>query len=233
MSTGYKSPAEVQAMFGRIAPRYDLMNRLMTFGQDLRWRRFLVRQMRLTDHASVLDIASGTGDIAFEICRQFPAAQVIAADFALPMMQYGRRRRLGSRVWWSAADGLNLPFPDEQFDAVVSGYLFRNVPDVERALAEQFRVLKVGGRIGTLDTSPPPESWLKPFILLHLKYVIPMLGKLITPDPEAYAYLPASTLRYKTPQDLAELMQKAGFVEVHYQTFMFGTMAVHWGTKPS
>jgi demethylmenaquinone methyltransferase/2-methoxy-6-polyprenyl-1,4-benzoquinol methylase len=232
MGLGYKTSDEVQAMFGRIAPRYDLMNRLMTFGQDLRWRRFLVTQLGLTPQAKVLDIASGTGDIAFEARQRFPSATVIASDFALPMMQVGKQREMGARVAWSGADALNLPFPDASFDAVMSGYLFRNVPDLERALAEQWRILKPGGRMATLDTSPPPNNLLKPFILLHLKYIIPTLGQLISPDADAYAYLPASTLRFKTPQDLADLISAAGFVDVQYQTFMFGTMAVHWAVKP-
>jgi demethylmenaquinone methyltransferase/2-methoxy-6-polyprenyl-1,4-benzoquinol methylase len=139
---------------------------------------------------------------------------------------------MGSRVAWSAADGLNLPFSDAQFDAVMSGYLFRNVPDIGRALAEQLRVLKPGGRMATLDTSPPPDNLLKPFILIHLKYVIPTLGKLIAPDPAAYRYLPASTMRYKTPADFSALMRAAGFVNVQYRGFMFGTTAIHWGEKP-
>jgi len=218
-------------MFGRIAPRYDLMNRLMTAGQDLRWRRFLVGCLRLPIGARVLDIASGTGDIAFEVRQQHPDAAVIASDFALPMMQFGKRREPGGSVAWSAADALNLPFPDATFDAVTSGYLFRNVPDIDRALAEQRRVLKPGGVMATLDTAPPPDNWLKPFILLHLKYIIPTLGKLIAPDPDAYTYLPASTLRYQAPAEFAALMQAAGFIEVQYTTFSFGTMAVHWGNK--
>lgn len=231
MSSGYKSSAEVQAMFGRIAQRYDLMNRLMTFGQDMRWRRYMVRQLNLNNDSKILDIATGTGDIAFEIRRQFPGAKIVAGDFALPMMQVGKRRLQGSQVWWSAADALNLPLPDQHFDAVVSGYLFRNVPDIERALQEQFRILKSGGRIATLDTTPPPDNLLKPFIVMHLKYVIPVLGQLISPDPEAYAYLPASTMRFKHPSELADLIKQAGFVEVQYQRFMLGTMAVHWGVK--
>lgn len=232
MGAGYKSSEDVQAMFGRIAPRYDLMNRLMTFGQDLRWRRFLVSQLALNANANVLDIATGTGDIAFEVKQRFPQTNVVASDFALPMMYVGKERPQGGSVSWSAADALNLPFPDASFDAVMSGYLFRNVPDIERSLAEQWRILKPGGRMATLDTSPPPDNLLKPFILIHLKYIIPTLGQIISPDADAYAYLPASTLRFKTPQDLADLIQAAGFVDVQYQTFMFGTMAVHWAVKP-
>lgn len=234
MSSGYKTSNEVQDMFGRIAPRYDLMNRVMTFGQDISWRRFLVKQLEInnTPQTRVLDIASGTGDIAFEVRKQAPQANVIASDFALPMMQVGQVRKMGDQVAWTAADGLNLAFPDESMDAVVSGYLFRNVPDIDRALQEQLRILKPGARMATLDSSPPKDNLLKPFILIHLKYVIPMLGQIISPDPDAYAYLPASTMRFKTPEDLAEMMREAGFINVHYKTFMFGTMAVHWGEKP-
>lgn len=229
---GYKSSTEVQAMFGRIAKRYDLMNRLMTFGQDMRWRRFLVRQLNLKTDATVLDIATGTGDIAFEIKQQVPSTRVIAADFAIPMMQVGKRRPPGQGVAWSGADAMNLPFPDAVFDAIVSGYLFRNVPDIERTLQQQLRTLKSGGIMATLDTSPPPDNLLKPFVLIHLKYIIPTLGNLITPDPDAYSYLPASTMRFKHPEEFAEMMRSAGFVDVKYQRFMFGTMAVHWGRKP-
>ena len=220
-------------MFDRIAPRYDLMNRLMTFGQDMRWRRFLVGRLHLSESARVLDVATGTGDIAFEVRRQFPKAEVIASDFALAMMRVGQVRKMGWSVAWSAGDAQRLPFPDGAFDAISSGYLFRNVPDISLALDEQLRLLKPGGFMATLDTSPPPNNPLKPFILIHLKYVIPTLGKLITPDAEAYQYLPASTLRFKTPDDLAALMRAAGFVDVGYKVFMFGTMAVHWGQKPT
>jgi len=219
-------------MFDRIAPRYDLMNRLMTFGQDMRWRRFLVRQLGQLQNAHVLDIASGTGDIAFEVRKQFPDATVIASDFAVLMMRMGKARRMGPSVEWSAGDAQRMPFPNASFDAITSGYLFRNVPDIDLALQEQFRLLKSGGRMATLDTSPPPDNLLKPFILIHLKYIIPTLGKLIAPDADAYQYLPASTLRFKTPEDLAAMMRKAGFVNVNFRTFMFGTMAVHWGEKP-
>ena len=229
---GYKSSHEVQAMFDRIAPRYDLMNRLMTFGQDMRWRRFLVRQLGDLHNARVLDVATGTGDIAFEVRKQFPSAEVIASDFAVVMMRMGKTRRMGSCVDWSAGDAQRLPFPDKAFDAITSGYLFRNVPDIDLALREQLRLLKSGGRMATLDTSPPPDNLLKPVILIHLKYVIPTLGRLITPDAEAYQYLPASTLRFKTPEDFAAMMRDAGFVNVGFRAFMFGTMAVHWGQKP-
>jgi len=220
-------------MFGRIAGRYNLMNRVMTFGQDMRWRKFVVQQAQLPPDGTLLDLATGTGDIAFEAKQVVPDAQVIGADFSLPMMYVGQQERRGNTIDWSAADALNLPFPDQYFDAVVSGYLVRNVIDIPRTLAEQHRVLKDGGRIVILDTSPPPDNLLKPFILLHLNYVIPIMGRLIGGQAavDAYTYLPESTQSFKTPDELAQLMRDAGYQDVSYKTFMFGTMAVHWGTK--
>lgn len=223
----------VQDMFGRIAERYNLMNRLMTVGQDQRWRRFVVGKAQVPKHGVVLDLATGTGDIAFEVLRTEPTAQVVGADFALPMMFVGQRQLLGRHVLWSGADAMNLPFSSNHFDAVVSGYLVRNVIDIRQTLREQIRILKPGGRVVVLDTSPPPQNLLRPFILAYLKYGIPLLGRLISGNQgaDAYQYLPESTQAFKTPRELAALMQEAGIQSVAYKTFMFGTMAVHWGEK--
>jgi demethylmenaquinone methyltransferase/2-methoxy-6-polyprenyl-1,4-benzoquinol methylase len=225
-------PVDVQEMFGRIAARYDLMNRLMTFNQDRRWRRFVVQQARLPRGGWLLDIATGTGDIAFEARRQVPDLRIVAADFALPMMRVGQRRSGASALAWQAADTLHLPYAAATFDAVTSGYLFRNVPDIPGALREQMRVLKPGGRLVTLDTTPPPRNRLRPFIQFHLKFVIPTLGRIISGHSDAYRYLPESTLGFKTAEELAALMRAAGLIEVGYRRFMLGTMAVHWGTRP-
>lgn len=232
MSTNPEDKSHVQAMFGRIAPRYDLMNRLMTFGRDQAWRRFVVEKAQLSNDSMVLDIASGTGDIAFAIRQTYPSANIVAADFALPMMQVGQQRPFGQKVGWLGADALQLPLPSTEFNAVVSGFLFRNVPDIDQALAEQLRVLKPGGRIVTLDTTPPENPLLKPFINIHLKLIIPVVGKLITGDSQAYSYLPESTLAFKSAEALAERFEKAGFKDVGFKKFMMGTVAVHWGTKP-
>jgi demethylmenaquinone methyltransferase / 2-methoxy-6-polyprenyl-1,4-benzoquinol methylase len=229
--------AYVQDMFGRIARRYDLMNRLMTFGQDRHWRRFVVRRAALAPDDRLLDIATGTGDIAFEAQRQVPDLHVVAADFALPMMRVGQAREAArpvggaAPIMWQAADTLHLPYAAGSFDAVTSGYLFRNVTDIPGALREQVRVLRPGGRLVTLDTTPPPRNLLRPFIQVHLRVVIPGLGRLITGQADAYQYLPESTLGFKSADELAGLMRAAGLREVGYKRFMFNTMAVHWGIK--
>lgn len=232
--TGKERSQYVQGMFDRIAERYNIMNRIMTGGQDMKWRRFVIQQAQLPPHGKLLDLATGTGDIAFEALKRTPSAQVIGADFALQMMVVGQRQpQYGDKVGWAGADAMQLPFPNESFDAVVSGYLVRNVIDIPQTLNEQRRVLKPDGRIVILDTSPPPNNVLKPFILLHLKYGIPLLGRLIAGKSasDAYTYLPESTQKFKTPGELATLMKDSGFRNVGYKTFMFGTMAVHWGTK--
>ncbi len=230
---GQEKASYVRDMFGRVAERYNLMNRLMTAGQDQKWRRFVIQRAKLPQGGTLLDMATGTGDIAFEALRAEPTARVIGADFALPMMMVGQRQRMGTHVHWCGADALHLPFPHECFDAVVSGYLVRNVIDIRQTLREQLRVVKPGGRIVILDSSPPPQNLLRPLILLYLRYGIPLLGRLISGGgaADAYKYLPESTQAFKTPDELAAIMRETGVRNVEFQTFMFGTMAVHWGVK--
>ena len=228
----------VQQMFTRIAGNYDLMNRIMTGGQDVRWRREVVRRANLNRGGRLLDLGTGTGDLAREAQVQHPDIQVTAADFTLEMMRVGKSRDLvqespARQLAWSAADALNLPFEAETFDAVVSGFLLRNVIDVRLSLADQYRVLKPGGRIVTLDTTPPPDNLLKPFIQFHLHTIIPALGRLIARQGEAYLYLPDSTENFLQPEQLAAQLRSVGFTSVAYRRIMFGTIAIHWGEKPA
>ena len=219
-------------MFARIAGRYDVMNRLMTFGQDLAWRKQVIDLTRLPPTGHLLDLGTGTGDLAIEALRRSSHLRAVGGDFTLEMMRVGQQRPEAARVQWAGTDALNLPFPDNTFDAVTSGYLMRNEMDVRRAWAEQYRVLKPGGRVVCLDTTPPPQNLLRPFILLHLRFVIPTLGRLIAGASEAYTYLPDSTENFLPAEKLAARLTEAGFTDVHFQRLMFGTMAIHWGTKP-
>lgn len=229
--TGTARAEYVQRMFGRIAGRYDLMNRLMTGGQDVGWRKTVVTLAALPPGGRLLDLGTGTGDIAAEALARDPKVQAVAADFTQEMMRVGRDR-LGRRALrWAGVDALNLTFPAESFDAVTSGFLMRNVIDVPRALAEQFRVLRPGGRMVCLDTTPPPRNWLRPFIGFHLHYVIPTLGRLVAGSGEAYSYLPDSTEGFLTAETLAERMRAAGFAEVRFERLMFGTVAIHVGIR--
>jgi demethylmenaquinone methyltransferase/2-methoxy-6-polyprenyl-1,4-benzoquinol methylase len=229
--TGAERARFVQAMFGRIAGRYDLMNRLMTGGQDRRWRRLVLDLAQLPPGGRLLDLGTGTGDLALEALSRDNSLLAIGGDFTLEMMRVGWRRVGGPRVRWLGVDALNLALPDAMFDAVTSGYLIRNVSDVGQALAEQFRVLRPGGRLVCLDTTPPPHNLLRPFINFHLHVIIPLLGRLVAGASDAYKYLPDSTERFMTAEQLAHRIAQAGFRDVRFRRLTFGTMAVHWGTK--
>jgi demethylmenaquinone methyltransferase/2-methoxy-6-polyprenyl-1,4-benzoquinol methylase len=225
------SPRSVQTMFTRIASHYDLMNRLMTAGQDLAWREMVIRRATLPKQGRLLDLGTGTGDLARLALRQYPGCQPVAVDFSLGMMRLGKRRPRGSRLHWAASDALQLPFPSETFAAVVSAFLLRNLSDLTRCLREQYRVLQPGGRIVTLDTTPPRHKLVSPLVRFHLHTLIPFMGRLVARDEDAYRYLGASTESFLEAGQLAHALVSVGFQEVGFQTMMLGTVAIHWGHK--
>jgi demethylmenaquinone methyltransferase/2-methoxy-6-polyprenyl-1,4-benzoquinol methylase len=207
------------------------MNRLMTGGQDRRWRRMALAWAALPPGGRLLDLGTGTGDIALEARRRDPRLRVVAADFTPEMMQLGRRKAGGDAAGWTGADALRLPFPDETFDAVTSGFLLRNVADVRCAFAEQARVVRSGGRVVCLDTSPPPRNLLRPFIAFHMHTVIPALGRVLSGQGDAYTYLPDSTEAFLSAEQLQAALQSAGLRDVRFRRLMFGTIAIHLGVK--
>ncbi len=219
-------------MFNAIASRYDRMNRVMTLGQDQRWRRFVVRKAAVPSDGRLLDLASGTGDIAALAKAYNNSASVVAGDFALNMLREAKRRFDGIQVGWHASDATLLPYRANSFDAITFGYLLRNVDDVSQVLKEVYRVMKSGGTVVCLDTTPPEKNVLYPFILFYLKCCIPVLGRLLASNEAAYAYLTGSTMGFYSAEKLAEAFSSAGFVAVEYKKFMCGTIAVHWARKP-
>ena len=232
--TGKERSDYVQDMFTHIARRYDLMNRLMTAGQDVRWRKQVIQHAKLKPNARLLDLGAGTGDLAREALEQQPETRTVAADFTLEMMRVGQRnpdKRGNGSLAWSAGDALNLPFGNKTFDAIVSGFLMRNVTDIQAALNEQYRTLKPGGRIVILDTTKPKPNLLSPFIWLHMHVVIPLIGGVISGFKDAYNYLPDSTEKFVTAKELAVRMAAVGFKRINFEILMFGTIAIHWGEK--
>ena len=219
----------VRAMFDRIAARYDRMNRLMTFGQDERWRRLVVRLAELPPAGRLLDVGSGTGGIVLAARAADRRLRAVAADFSLEMMAAGRRRPGGAAIAWCAADAQRLPFGDASFDAVTSGYLLRNASDARQVLAEQVRVVRPGGRVVCLDTCPQAGLLARFF----MRYAIPLLGRLVAGESQAYRYLPQSTQAFLKPETLAGLMRAAGLEAVRWRRLMLGSVAIHWGRRPA
>jgi demethylmenaquinone methyltransferase/2-methoxy-6-polyprenyl-1,4-benzoquinol methylase len=221
----------MRRMFGRISPRYDLVNTLMTFGRDQAWRRMTLAAASPPRGGLLLDVGTGTGRIALEAARQDPDLTVVALDLTPEMLKLGKRTDADGRILWVNGDALDLPFSDGLFDAVTSGYLLRNVPDMHLALKEQLRVVRPGGRVAFLDTSPPRSPVLRPFIRVYFRVVIPLLGGLISGQWEAYRYLPHSTEAFRTPEELREIMARAGFTDIRSRSLMFGTMVLMSGAR--
>jgi demethylmenaquinone methyltransferase / 2-methoxy-6-polyprenyl-1,4-benzoquinol methylase len=216
-------PAEgVRAMFDRIAPVYDAMNRAMTLGLDQRWRRATVSAV-VAPGNKVLDACCGTGDLALAAVRA--GGRVTGLDFSGRMLD--RARRKSTSVEWVLGDVTALPFADAGFDAVTVGFGVRNLQDLEPGLAELRRVLRPGGRLGVLEITRP-RGLLAPFYRLWFDGLVPLLGKLL-PGGSAYTYLPASVRRFPGPEELAELLRVAGFSDVDYRLFAGGIVALHTG----
>ncbi len=221
----------VRKMFDNIAGSYDLMNRVMTLGQDQRWRQFVVARAGENKEGWLLDLATGTGDIAALLAGKNSGAKVIGADFSAGMLAEAARRFSGSGIAWQACDANQLPFADNVFQAVTFGYLLRNVDNTSTVLQEVFRVLAPGGMVVCLDTTPPAKNILYPFIQLYFRYGVPLLGRMLAKDAGAYAYLTDSTLAFHSAESLAGFFRQAGFIDVSYRKFMCGTIGVHWGKK--
>lgn len=184
--------------------------------------------LNLVSGDRLLDLGAGTGDLAREGLRQHPTIHVIAADFTMEMMRASRQDNIFD---WSASDALKLPFPNAAFDAIVSGFLMRNVGSLSVALEEQFRVLKPSGRIVILETTRPRRNLASPFIWFYMHAVIPLLGALVTGSREAYTYLSDSTEGFLCAEDLAKHMEEVGFKNVRYRCRMFNTIAIHYGER--
>jgi demethylmenaquinone methyltransferase / 2-methoxy-6-polyprenyl-1,4-benzoquinol methylase len=221
----------VRGMFTAIAPRYDLMNRLMTLGRDGIWRRTVVRLCELPRGGRLLDVATGTGDIAYEALRLDPTLSAVGLDLTRDMMLYGQGKYPGLTFPFTEGDALALPFADGTFDAACSGFMMRNVTDIRLAFAEQVRVVKPGGRVVCLEITLPRTPVFGALFRFYFFKLVPLLGGIISGRREAYTYLPHSALAFPRPAALADVMAAAGLRDVHYRLAMLGTVAIHWGTK--
>jgi demethylmenaquinone methyltransferase/2-methoxy-6-polyprenyl-1,4-benzoquinol methylase len=224
--------ARIRDMFATIVPHYDLVNTLMTLGLDRRWRRITVA-MAEPAGGLALDIATGTGELAFELERT-GARAVVGVDFCYEMVAAAHKKsttaELGKRVFFATGDAMALPFPDATFDCIVNGFMLRNVADLGATFDELYRVLKPRGRLVCLDLTRP-RGPLRRFFDLYIATFVPLLGVVVGRKYGAYRYLFQSLTIHPDADTLAQMMRDAGFAEAHYRLTGFGTVAIHLGRK--
>jgi demethylmenaquinone methyltransferase/2-methoxy-6-polyprenyl-1,4-benzoquinol methylase len=233
---GAPEKAAVRSMFDRIARHYDLLNRLLSAGTDVRWRRACVDLLELDRPARVFDLCTGTADLLVEALRRDAGHRGLGVDLSEQMLRRGvaklRRRDLAGRAGLAAGDAEALPLASSSFDAATIGFGIRNVGDPAAALAEIRRVLRPGGRLVVLEFSLP-RGWLGALYRRYFRGVLPRIGALVSGDPVAYSYLPASVERFPTPEAFATLMERAGFASVRWRRLSGGIACLHRGERPA
>lgn len=225
----------IRGMFAAIAPTYDLLNRLLSFGVDVRWRRDMVSRLP-QGRLKALDLACGTGDVALEILRARPDALIFGGDLTLPMLQAGlpkvKKHFAEDAICFQCLSAEELPYRSESFHAVTIAFGIRNVTRRERALAEMARVLKSGGVACLLDFSLPPNPLVRAVYGLYFHRVLPLLGGLVSGNFEAYRYLPRSVEGFPPREDFARMLSEAGFADVAWKDFTFGVATLYTARKP-
>lgn len=234
VSGGPEKRAYVRAMFSTIAPTYDRLNRIISFTLDQRWRERAVRvlEWERAPDGVYLDLCAGTLDFSAMLVKQ-PGfrGQVLAADFAVPMLQTGRKKVVGANVMPVAADALSLPFPDQHFDGVTVGWGLRNLVDLDIGLREVARVLKPGARLAILEMSQPAWRPFGTLVDFYFDHLLPRIGQAISKHRTAYAWLPASTRVFPGPDELVQRLVASGFRDVRYERLLGGSCAMHVGSR--
>jgi demethylmenaquinone methyltransferase/2-methoxy-6-polyprenyl-1,4-benzoquinol methylase len=224
----------VQAMFSQMAGHYDHMNRVLSAGRDMSWRRTLVERANLSLDARVLDVAAGTGDGSLLLAERVPEGKVIGLDFSRPMLAHAAFKlnsTTGKHVALVQADGLRLPFTDDTFDSVTSAFALRNATDVETLFAEMRRVLRPCGRVACMEICKPSAPGFRSLFALYFNRIVPLLGRVLVRNSEAYTYLPESLNRFMTSEQVIRTLQDVGFRWVGCQKLMLGTVAIYVGLK--
>jgi demethylmenaquinone methyltransferase/2-methoxy-6-polyprenyl-1,4-benzoquinol methylase len=234
-STGELPAGEVRSMFDRVAGVYDVLNGVMTAGLHHRWRARAVDRAHVGPGSRVLDVATGTGDLALELARRVaPGGEVVGSDFSQGMLARARAkpRPAGVDLRFEWGDALELPYAEDSFDAATVGFGARNFSDLARGLAEMARVVRPGGRVVVLDFTTPTKPPLSLFFRVWFDRVVPQLGR-FSADPDAYAYLPSSVKRFPAPRVLAGELARAGIGEIGYLLTAGGIVTIHAGTIPT
>lgn len=231
MITESEQKNRIRNLFARIALHYDRVNHIISLGQDQHWRAVALEMAQIPPGARFLDVATGTGDIAIMAQELDPELRVVGTDLTPAMVLQAQKKACHKPLPWVIGDGLALAFAKDSFDAVISGFMMRNVPDVSQALREQLRVVRPGGSVVCLEMTWPqwfPMNWLFKFYFYSLP---PLLGRFISGDKQAYQYLPRSVEKFLTPKEMAHTMEEVGFDHVSWRLLMLGTVAIHTGIK--
>jgi demethylmenaquinone methyltransferase/2-methoxy-6-polyprenyl-1,4-benzoquinol methylase len=227
-----KSPERIASMFDAIAGRYDVLNHVLSGGFDIWWRKRAIEALELHDRERVLDLCTGTGDIAIAAVRARPgAARVIGIDFAGAMLLVGRdklrRQRLDDRVALVRGDATRIPLADASVHAVTIAFGIRNIDCVRDACAEMRRVLQPDGRLAILEFAVPTTPWWRSVYGVYLKHVLPRVGRAVSRNASAYAYLPASIEVFSSPDELMKILRQAGFVDIAASPLTLGSVILY------
>ena len=229
---GTRKRIYVADLFARISRRYDLMNTIMTFGMDRRWRRTAAKVAMQNLEGPALDVATGTGGLAIELGRIKESTRVVGVDLLRPMVAIAASKAdVMTRPSFVIGDALSLPFSDDTFNCVTSGFSLRNMPDPEASLREMVRVVKNGGRVLSLETLSPDGGFFQPLVQNYFRRVVPLLGSLIAGDKVAYTYLTQSVEGFFSSEELGELFQSVGLKGVAHRSLGLGLIHIHWGIK--
>jgi len=229
---GTERATQVRTIFSEIAPRYDLLNHVLSLNIDRSWRRAAVNRLGWegTPSGMYLDACAGTYDLALELARRSGfVGRVVATDFAHPMLVEGRAKIVGARVTAACADSLALPFADATFDGSMVAFGVRNLADVRAGLAELHRVLKPGARLVVLEFATPPNRLVRAGYLFYFKRILPLVGRIVSGHPWAYTYLPESVSEFPEPLELGGLFGQVGFRDTQWRHLTGGIAALHWG----
>ena len=223
---------QVEQMFDNIAPTYDLLNHLLSFGIDRYWRRAALRTLKPYAPQYLLDMATGTGDFALLAHRMLQPARLLGADLSEGMLEVARRKAEGiDGIAFEKHDCMQLALPDDTFDAATVAYGVRNFPDLERGLSELRRVLKPGGRLVIIELTSPRRFPMKQLFWLYSHVLMPLVGKLVSRDSSAYTYLPATMEAFPQGEVMQEILRKVGYTDVKFKRYTFGLSTLYTAAK--
>lgn len=229
------SDSPIAAMFDRISPKYDALNHLLSFNIDKVWRRKTAKVVAKSNPKAILDLATGTADLAIELAKRNPQARIIGVDFSEKMLAIGKEKVLQQnfedQIELVQGDAANLPFVDNSFDAVTIAFGVRNFEDLDKGLSEMLRVMKPEGQVVILEFSNPEKFPVKQVYRLYFKYILPKIGEWVSKDKSAYSYLPASVEKFPKPDDFLRILSNKGLKNGAKKSLSMGIATMYWGNK--